>query len=60
MIQNKLDDIYLMRRNSISSDGEFGEGNLLFKEIRNLGLKDKLSQKIQELTSADLTLEGLV
>lgn len=49
-----------MRKNSIAVDGEFGEGNLLFKELRNLGYKSKLKDKYRELTANDLTLESLV
>lgn len=35
-------EIHNLRDNSIAKDGEFGEGNLVFKELRNRGLIDKL------------------
>ena len=59
-IKNKLNQLYLMRKNSIAADGEFGEGNLIFKELRNLGYKDKLVNRLHELTGRDLTLESFV
>jgi len=49
-----------MRKNSIAADGEFGEGNLIFKELRNLGYKDKLLTRLHELMGRDLTLESFV
>ena len=51
--------LYLIRKNSLSADGEFGKGNLIFKEIRALNLLDKLKDKANELISKELTLEQL-
>lgn len=50
--------LYLFRKNSIAQDGEFSYGNALFKEIRNLGLLDKLKEKLAELKSKELSLES--
>lgn len=58
-IKNAIDTLYLIRHNSIACDGEFSAGNQLFKEIRNLGLLNKLKDKLDELTSKELSLESL-
>ena len=48
-----LDDIYDLRINSIQKDGEFGIGNLVFKEIRKLNyLQDLRDLKIKLETEA--------
>ena len=49
--------LYLMRKDSIATDGEYGVGNLLFKEIRNRGLLSALKDKYNEMISDELTLE---
>lgn len=56
---NAIDTLYLIRHNSIAVDGEFGAGNQLFKEIRNLGLLDALKKKLEQLTSKRLSLEEM-
>ena len=56
-IANIIDELYLIRKNSLVSEGEYGEGNQLFKEIRNLGLLDDLKSKYMELKSKELSLE---
>lgn len=56
---NAIDTLYLIRHNSIACDGEYGAGNQLFKEIRNLGLLDMLKNKLDELTSKQLSLESM-
>lgn len=58
-IKNLINDIYLIRRTSLDTEGEYGEGNLLFKEIRNLGLLDKLKDAYKVTRSKELTLEQL-
>ena len=50
--------LYLFRKNSIAQSGEFSYGNAIFKEIRNLGLLDKLKEKLAELKSKNLSLES--
>ena len=71
VIENRLNDenkeelvdlvnrLYMIRKNSIAVDGEYGKGNQLFKEIRNLGLLDSIKDKIKEITSDELSLESL-
>ena len=53
-----IDDLYLMRKNSMAVDGEYGAGNQLFKEIRSLGLLDALKDRAKELNGKRLSLEG--
>ena len=59
-LQNLLDKLYLMRRNSLSIDGEYGKGNQIFKGIRNTGYLDKLKSAINNAISSELTLEQFV
>lgn len=58
-IENAINDIYLVRKNSLDTEGEYGKGNQLFKEIRNVGLLDKLKDAYKEARSKELTLEHL-
>lgn len=58
-VRDMVDRLYLMRKNSIVVDGEFGTGNLIFKEIRNTGLLQELKDKITEIESHNLSLESL-
>lgn len=58
-IQQFINDLYNLRRLSIMTDGEYGKGNLVFKEIRNAGLLQELKDKVNDLTSRELSLEGL-
>lgn len=59
-VQDYINNLYNLRRTSIMTDGEFGKGNLVFKEIRNLGLLDKLKERQYELSSKELSLESLL
>ena len=54
-IDATIDDIYLMRKYSLAKEGEYGTGNLIFKQIRNIGLLDKLKDKLYELRSDELS-----
>lgn len=54
-----LDDLYMMRKMSLANDGEFGTGNLVFKEFRNRGYLDDLKNKKYKYRSGELTLEKL-
>lgn len=56
-ITNIIDELYLIRKDSIAEEGEYGSGNQLFKEIRNLGLLDQLKDKYKKIRSKELTLE---
>ena len=56
---NLIDELYLLRKDSISTDGEYGKGNLIFKEFRNKGYLDSLKQLLVDETSKELSLESL-
>lgn len=58
-IDRVIDKLYLLRQQSLTKDGEFGDGNLIFKEIRSLGLLDKLKDRKKELISQELTVEDM-
>lgn len=55
-ISNLINKLYLLRKNGLAQNGEFSKGNLVFKEIRNLGLLDKLKDKLLKLKSNELSL----
>lgn len=59
-IKDCINMLYLMRKDSIATDGEYGVGNLLFKEIRNRGLLNALKDKYNEMISDELTLEHYI
>lgn len=56
-ISDLIDKIYLMRKSSIITDGEYGKGNLVFKELRSLNYIDNLRNKKDELVTKKLTIE---
>ena len=58
-INNFIDRIYKLRQESIQKDGEFGIGNLVFKEFRNMGYLEYLKRLKNRLESKNLSLEGL-
>ena len=58
-IEAMINQLYMIRKNSILVDGEYGKGNLIFKAIRNEGLLDKLKQELYNILSKELTLEGI-
>ena len=57
--QKLINTLYLIRKNSLSVDGEYGKGNSLFKEIRSLGLLDKLKDKARSNDAKELSLKSL-
>ena len=59
-IKDCINMLYLMRKDSIATNGEYGVGNLLFKEIRNRGLLSALKDKYDEMISDELTLEHYI
>lgn len=59
-ITKNINMLYMMRKNGLATDGEFSIGNLLFKEIRNLGLLDELKRRLKEVQSEKLTLEQII
>lgn len=56
-IESTINDLYLIRKHSLDTDGEYGKGNQLFKEVRNVGLLDKLKTAYKASRSKELTLE---
>lgn len=58
-IEDMINSLYCIRRLSLATDGEFGKGNLIFKEIRNEGLLDDLKAMRTELKSKQLSLESI-
>ena len=55
-ITNVLDALYLMRKNSISIEGEYGRGNEIFKTLRDKGLLSKLKDSMNRCISSNLSL----
>jgi len=56
-IENLIEDLYNLRKESLAKDGEYAIGNLVFKEARNLGYLDELKELKNELKSKELSLE---
>ena len=57
-VQDKINELYLLRKTSIDVEGEYGYGNQLFKDIRSTGLLDALKQKYKEYKSQELSVES--
>jgi len=53
-----VNNLYLMRHNSIATEGEYGKGNQIFKDIRTTGLFDKLKQALKDSISKELSFES--
>lgn len=58
-IDNFINDLYDLRKRSIAEDGEYGIGNLIFKEMRSLGYLDNLKQLKTHLETKEMSLESL-
>lgn len=58
-IEDFVNRLYIMRKSSLVNEGEFGIGNLVFKELRNQGILDELKQRKRDIRSKELTLENL-
>ena len=58
-VEDLIDALYLIRKTSLDTEGEYGKGNQLFKEVRNLGLLDDLKDAYKTYRSKELTLEHL-
>lgn len=52
-----IDDLYLLRKTSIAVDGEFGKGNLVFKDFRNRGILDDLRERAAQNLGQKLSLK---
>lgn len=59
-IDNYINSLYTLRRSGIMTDGEFSQGNFIFKEIRNLGLLDALKDMLKDIRSKELSVESLL
>lgn len=58
-IENFIEDLYDLRKKSIQEEGEYGLGNLIFKEFRNLGYLDNLKELRKQYKGKELSLEQL-
>lgn len=58
-IEDFIEDIYDLRKKSIAEEGEYGIGNLIFKEMRNLGYINNLRLLRIDLKAKELSLEQL-
>jgi hypothetical protein len=58
-ILHVINSLYMIRKNSIAVDGEYGKGNQLFKELRNSGLLQQLKDAYDKSVDRDLSLEQL-
>ena len=56
-IDKFINELYELRINSIKEDGEFGTGNLAFKEIRRAGILDEMKDFKSELEAEELSLK---
>lgn len=57
-LQNIVDKLYLMRKDSLSAHGETGAGNLAFKSLRNRGVLDKIRDILRDAKAKELSLES--
>ncbi|MBR4396903.1 MAG: hypothetical protein IKS93_03515, partial [Methanobrevibacter sp.] len=55
-IDDFIDNIYILRQSSILQGGEYSEGNLIFKELRNNGILQELKDKKVELQNQEMSL----
>lgn len=58
-VKNMINQLYLLRKDGLLLDGEFSDANLIFKEIRNLGLLDQLKDEYYRLISKEISVENL-
>ena len=58
-VESYINDLYKMRQDSIKNEGEFGLGNLVFKELRRLEYLRDLKELKDELIGKELSLESL-
>lgn len=57
-IENLWKSIKNLRKHSLSDEGEFGMGNLLFKKLRNADYLERLRNSMYDTKSKDLSLES--
>lgn len=58
-IERVRSNLVAMRKNSIAEDGEYGKGNLIFKELRRNGMIDRLTKAKKGAVSKELSVEEL-
>lgn len=58
--EDLLDELYLRRKDSLATEGEYGRDNLLFKQFRSDGYLDGLKEVLNGITSKELSLEALM
>ena len=58
-IDQLIDDLYLLRQQSILQDGEYAVGNLIFKEFRNQGFLQELKDMKVKEQNKEMSLESL-
>lgn len=58
-VESFIDTLYLMRKDSLTHEGEFGIGNLVFKKLRSDGYLDQLHNHYMELEDKELSLESV-
>lgn len=57
-VEEFINSLYLLRKYSLSTEGEFGAGNLIFKKLRSDGVLDKLKIRRDQLLSNELSLSS--
>lgn len=57
-LQGILDNLYMMRKDSLSINGEVAPGNLAFKSLRNKGILEKVKQLLRDAKAKELSLES--
>lgn len=55
-VKYTIDQLYLLRKYGLSNGGEHSNGNLIFKEIRNMGLLDELKDEYYKLISNEISV----
>lgn len=58
LINDTIDALYLLRKNGLLAEGEYGKSNQIFKEIRSLSLLQDLKDAYMDLRSQELSLEN--
>jgi len=56
VINDFIDQLYYMRKSSLSSEGELGIGNLTFKKLRSSGVLNDLRNKLARLKSKEMSI----
>lgn len=57
-LESIINNLYLLRKDSLTAYGETGPGNLAFKSLRNKGILDKVKDVIRDAESKELSLES--